>query len=196
MASRYVPLIRNQYYHIYNRAIAGNLLFRESKNYSFFLSKVEMYVLPEAEIHAYCLMPNHYHFILKLISDNISKAMQRLALSYAKSYNLVYGQEGHLFQGPYQRIHVSDLNYLLHLSRYIHLNPVKSQLVEKAENWEHSSYQEYIGARDSSFINTDTILDLCVERPDTNKDKKQQSYRNFVELWQFEYMEFKETKSF
>ena len=191
MASKNVPLIRNQYYHIYNRAVAGNLLFRESDNYSFFLSKVEKYILPEAEILSYCLMPNHYHFILKLISDNISIAMQRLALSYVKSYNLVYGQAGHLFQGTYQRIHVTDLNYLIHLSRYIHLNPVKAQLVLKAERWDHSSYQEYIGERDSSYINTETILDLCIDRSGANIDDKKQAYRKFVELWQFEYMEFK-----
>lgn len=191
MASKNVPLIRNQYYHVYNRAIAGNLLFRETDNYSFFLSKVERYILPEAEIHAFCLMPNHYHFILKLTSNNISTAMQRLALSYVKSYNLVYGQEGHLFQSPYQRIHITDLNYLFHLSRYIHLNPVKSQLVVKAENWSYSSYQEYIGMRHSDYVKTETILDLCIERPGASIDEKQQAYRIFVELWQFEYMEFK-----
>ena len=191
MASKNVPLHKNQFYHIYNRAIAGNLLFREDHNYPFFLSKVERYILPDAELLAYCLMPNHYHFILKLTTENISKAMQRLALSYVKSYNLVYRQKGHLFQGPFQRIHITDLNYLLHLSRYIHLNPVKAQLVQKAENWDHSSYKEYIGLRESEYINTGLIVDLSSNNPDDSLVKKRKDYQEFVELWEFEYMEFK-----
>jgi putative transposase len=191
MSSNRVPLIKTQHYHIYNRAITGNLLFRENLNYPYFLSKVEKYILPEADLIAYCLMPTHYHFILKLNSDNISTAMQRMALSYVKSYNLVYRQKGHLFQGPFQRIHVTDLNYLLHLSRYIHLNPVKAHLVQKAELWDYSSYQEYIGLREPDYINTEGILDLLTEKPRTSLNIKQQEYRKFVELWEFEYMEFK-----
>lgn len=191
MAYRNIPQIRNEYYHIYNRSIAGNLLFRESRNYLFFLSKVEKYILPKADLIAYCLMPNHYHFILKLTTDNISSAMQKLAISYAKSYNLVYGQSGHLFQGPYQRIHVQDLNYLLHLSRYIHLNPVKAQLVQNAAKWEYSSYQEYVGLRKSDYLNPGGILDLVCEKPGLNSNSKYQEYRKFIESWEFEYMEFK-----
>jgi REP element-mobilizing transposase RayT len=185
------PLIKNEYYHIYNRAIAGNLLFRENRNYLFFLSKIEKYILPDAELIAYCLMPNHYHFILKLNTDNISTAMQRMALSYVKSYNIVYQQSGHLFQSPYQRIHITNLNYLLHLSRYIHLNPVKAQIVQKAENWEYSSYLEYIGLRESEYINTEVILDLVNQIPGATNNIKQQEYKNYVEMWEFEYMEFK-----
>lgn len=191
MASRDVPQIRNEYYHIYNRAIAGNLLFREPGNYSFFLSKVEKYILPNADVIAYCLMPNHYHMILKLTSDNISTAMQKLAISYAKSYNQVYDQSGHLFQGPFQRIHAKDLNYLLHLSRYIHLNPVKAQLVNKAEQWEHSSYQEYIGLKELVLIQPATILELVTDTLGVRVKSKQLAYKNFVEMWEFEYMEFR-----
>jgi REP element-mobilizing transposase RayT len=191
MASKNVPLIKDQYYHIYNRAIARNLLFRDEHNYPFFLSKVESYILPKAEVHAYCLMPNHYHFILKLTSDEISTAMQRLAISYAKSYNLVYRQKGHLFQGPFQRILITDLNYLLHLSRYIHLNPVKAQLVRKPEEWEYSSYHEYIGLRSAGYIETEPILNLTSADLGDALDHKQYEYKKFVEIWEFDYMEFK-----
>ena len=191
MATKNVPLIKGQYYHIYNRAVSKNLLFREEHNSHFFLSKVERYILQEAELHAYCLMPNHYHFILKLTSEQISIAMQRTALSYAKSYNLVYRQKGHLFQGRFQRIHITDLNYLLHLSRYIHLNPVKAQLVQNAEDWEYSSYQEYIGIRSSEYIKTGSILNLSSNNPHDSLDSMQQEYKKFVELWEFDYMEFK-----
>lgn len=191
MATRSVPLIRNEYYHIYNRAIAGNLLFREPHNYPFFLSKIEKYVLPKADLIAYCLMPNHYHMILKLNTDNISTAMQRLAISYVKSYNLVYDQSGHLFQGPFQRIHVKDLNYLLHLSRYIHLNPVKAQLVKNPQDWDYSSYQEYIGLRKLELTQPKPLLDLVAYEVNGGKNIKQKAYKKYIELWEFEYMEFK-----
>ena len=118
--------------------------------------------------------------------------MQRMAISYVKSYNLVYRQEGHLFQGPFQRIHITDLNYLYHLSRYIHLNPVKADLVLLPENWEYSSYQEYLGLRESGFINTETILGLTNVKPGPDLGKKRAEYRKFVELWNFDYMEFKQ----
>ncbi len=114
-----------------------------------------------------------------------------MALSYVKSYNLVYQQKGHLFQGPYQRILISDMNYLLHLSRYIHLNPVKARLVQKAESWDYSSYQEYIGLRESDHINTRLILDLVSQNPEASKKTKQEEYQKFVEQWEFECMEFK-----
>lgn len=191
MGSRRVPLIRGQYYHIYNRAIAGNLLFREERNYIFFLSRIEMYILPSAELIAYCLMPNHYHFILKLITNNISDAMKRLALSYTKSYQVVYDQKGHLFQGPFRRSLISDLNYLVHLSRYIHLNPVKANLVQQAERWDHSSYQEYIGLRETDYLNPAPILSSFEDGPDTSISSMQTAYQRFVEQWEFEYMEFK-----
>lgn len=191
MAQRFVPQIKNEYYHIYNRAIAKNLLFPELRNYPFFLSKVGKYILPEADLIAFCLMPNHYHMILKLNTDNISTAMQRLAISYVKAYNLVYGQSGHLFQGPFQRIHIKDLNYLIHLSRYIHLNPVKAQLVQKPHHWDYSSYQEYVGLRELELVQPDLILDLVSDKPGVSLKCKQQAYKKFIEMWEFEYMEFK-----
>jgi REP element-mobilizing transposase RayT len=191
MTRRFVSQIRNEYYHIFNRAIAGNLLFRETRNYPFFLSKVEKYILPKADLIAYCLMPNHYHFILKLNTDNISTAMQRLAISYVKAYNLVYSQSGHLFQGPFQRIHVKDLNYLLHLSRYIHLNPVKAQLVQKPQDWAFSSYQEYIGLRELELSQPVKILDLVASEAGVGINKCQQAYKKYIEMWDFDYMNFK-----
>ena len=191
MVRKNVPLIQNECYHIYNRAIAGNLLFREERNYYFFLSKVDKYILPAAELLAFCLMPNHYHFILKLKSSDISNPLQRLAVSYVKSYNLVYNQHGHLFQGPFQRIHVIDSNYLIHLSRYIHLNPVKADLVEKAESWDFSSYQEYIGLRTPDIADPLPILNLISEGSLRSLQSKQKQYQEFVQEWAFDYMEFK-----
>ena len=136
-------------------------------------------------------MPNHYHLVLKLKTDNISTAMQKLALSYAKSYNLVYDQNGHLFQGPFQRVHVKDLNYLLHLSRYVHLNPVKAEIVNKAEDWNYSSYQEFIGLRDIELIQPEIVLDLVMVELGARMKTKQHVYKKYVEMWEFEYMDFR-----
>lgn len=90
-------------------------------------------------------MPNHYHFLVRLAAEfDYSKAMQHFGISYAKSINSWYGRAGHLFQGRFRAKHVTSAEYLLHLSRYIHLNPVLAKLAKRAEDWEYSSYREYL----------------------------------------------------
>gem|GEM_PF-976892 len=191
MPGKRVPLIPGQFYHIYNRAIAGNLLFREDRNYTYFLSRTAKYLPQAAGLLAYCLMPNHYHFILKIKNEEFSRAMQKLALSYVLAYNKVYDQNGHLFQGVFQRKQVNDLNYLLHLSRYIHLNPVKAKLAAHPEDWDFSSYQEYIGLRDPDIFDPLPILNIICDQPEASQTKKQVCYLNFIQEWDFDYMEFK-----
>jgi REP element-mobilizing transposase RayT len=191
MPRKKIPLILGQYYHIYNRAIAKNPLFREDRNYNFFLSRIEIYLQPAVKLLAYCLMPNHYHFILKLTTNNLSAAMHKLALSYANSYNRVYDQKGHLFQGPFQRKQINDLDYLVHLSRYVHLNPLKANLVQTAEDWQYSSYQSYLGFRKPVLVDPTIILDLFTDHPGSSLSERQSDYKKFVEQWNFEYMEFK-----
>ncbi len=186
MAREQPPRIANQYYHIYNRAIADHLLFKEDRNYVYFLSRTQKYLSNISDILSYCLMPNHYHLILKLKTNDLSCAMHKLALSYVVSFNRAYGQKGHLFQGTYQRKHITDLSYLLHLSRYIHLNPVKARLVKKAEQWDYSSYQDYVGMRNTDFINPKPILDLISDKSNIELTAKQQAYRIFVEERYFE----------
>ena len=122
-------LISGYYFHIYNRAVDGSQLFPEERNYTYFLSKIKKYLLVSSEIIAYCLMPNHYHFLIKVLQDGFSKSMHKLSLSYVVAFNKAYQRKGHLFQGSFQRIHIKDLNYLLHLSQYIHLNPLHANLV-------------------------------------------------------------------
>ncbi len=83
------------------------------------------------------------------------------------------------------------MNYLVHLSRYIHLNPVKANLVDKAEVWDFSSYQEYIGLRTADIANPIPILNLISKRSQDSLPAKQKQYQEFVQGWEFEYMEFK-----
>jgi len=133
MSKRTVPFIPGNYYHVYNKAVADNKLFIEEKNYHFFVSKIKKYLLESADILAYCLMPNHYHLIIQLKNTELPSPMQKLALSYSVTFNNIYQRTGHLFQGPYQIKHIGDSVYLLHLSRYVHLNPVTAKLVPRAE---------------------------------------------------------------
>jgi len=184
-------LIPNQHYHIYNRAIAGHLLFRDDHNYEYFLSRIHKYLLESSILRAYCLMPNHYHLIVEVTDDEFPGAMHKLALSYVVSFNRVYDHRGHLFQGTYQRKLITDLSYLLHLSRYVHLNPVKAKLAGKAELWDYSSYQEYIGMKSINFLDPFPILDLLSDNPHEDLPAKQKAYQKFVEQWDFNYMEFK-----
>ncbi len=96
-------------------------------------------------ILAYCIMPTHMHFQIKQNEDNgISEFMRRLQNSYARYFNLKYKRKGPLWSGKFKALLVKDDNQFLHLSRYIHLNPVTAYLVENAQDWKYSSYRNYI----------------------------------------------------
>ncbi|MGB2965299.1 MAG: transposase [Anaerolineales bacterium] len=191
MPIKRVHLIPDHYYHIYNKAVTDNLLFNEEKNYRFFISKIQEYLPDTAKVLAYCLMPNHYHLIVQIKNCDFPSSMRRLALSYVVAYNNFYDRKGHLFSGRYQRKHVEDLRYLLHLSRHIHLNPVKAKLVTKAEEWKYSSYREFIGLTRPVFVNQSIILELINDYQTSTLSNLQSDYKEFVEDWDFEYMSFK-----
>jgi putative transposase len=123
----------------------GNLLF-ERANYRFFLEKFWEYFPPsDSEVHAYCLLPNHYHLLIQLTRDfDFSIRMRYFTISYAKSLNSWGGRAGHVFQGRFKAKLVGSTEYLLHLSRYIHSNPVSARLVRVPQEWEFSSYRDYL----------------------------------------------------
>ncbi|BAY81098.1 hypothetical protein NIES267_05630 [Calothrix parasitica NIES-267] len=149
----------NHYYHIYNRGNNRQKIFFERDNYLYFLTKLREHLVEKGiEIIAYCLMPNHYHLLIFLNNDKLSESMQKLSLSYTKAINKRYERVGSLFQGRFQSILVDKDEYLLHLSRYIHLNPINANLVNKPEDWEYSSYREYISLRDGTLPNHNRIL--------------------------------------
>jgi hypothetical protein len=110
-------------------------------------------------------MPNHYHLIVKLQSNDFStKIMQPFTVSYTKSINKRLNRVGPLFQGPFQAILINEDSYLTYLTSYIHLNPVIAGLAENPEDWEYSSYQDFIGLRDTTLSKPDIILEQFTSR--------------------------------
>lgn len=148
MPRRHLAFQPEHYYHLYNRGNDRNLVFFERENYLHFLRLVRRHLIEETlEVLVYCLMPNHYHLLVQCRTNHVSEAMQRLSMAYTKAMNRRYNRVGALFQGQFQAIAVNSDEYLCHLARYIHLNPVKAGLVAHPKDWEFSSYLEYAGLR-------------------------------------------------
>ncbi|MCL5994820.1 MAG: transposase [Chloroflexi bacterium] len=172
MPYRSTPFCEGSYYHLYNRGNNREAIFFEQENYSYFLREIREYLCPHVDVVAYVLMPNHYHLLVYLKSNALSDAMHAFTVSYTKAVNKRHSRVGALFQGRFQAIIVDKDKYLTHLSRYIHLNPLKAGLVAKAENWEFSSYRDYLGMRNGTLPKPDPVL-AQFPSPD--------AYRQFVE---------------
>ena len=164
----------DEFYHVLNRGNEKQKIFIEEENYQFFLRRFRKYVTQgKQEVIAYCLMPNHFHLLLKETEDDcLKKSMQGLQTSYAKAFNKRFQRYGHLFQDTYQKIRIETDEQLLHLTRYIHMNPVKAGLVDNPQDWVYSSYREYIGLRKGTLPKPDIILSQFNNR---------EAYRTFVE---------------
>jgi putative transposase len=176
MPKRSIELRSGHYYHLYNRGNNRQPIFFDRENYLYFLRQIGEYLINDAiDVVAYCLMPNHYHLLVCLKTDNLAKYIQPFTLSYTKAINKCYGRVGSLFQGRFQAIEVERDEYLLHLSRYIHLNPVRAKLVRIPEEWEFSSYQEYIGCRSGKLPKPNIVL---------SQFSSADAYRLFVESYQ------------
>ena len=172
MPYRRDPLQAGQYYHLYSRGNNRQRIFLEPENYLFFLRQLRKYLVPQIlHIVAYCLMPNHYHLLVHLSSDELSTMMKRFLLSYANAINKRYGRSGALFEGRFRTACVEEDRYLLHLSRYIHLNPVLAGIVQRPEDWEFSSYREYVGLRGGTLPAPEIVL---------SQFSSQVAYRQFV----------------
>lgn len=169
MPYRKVQFAQGQFYHIYNRGVAQQPIFQEKENYLFLLRRVKKYASAfDITVVAYCLMPNHYHFLLHQ-DDQIpaGRLPQRVFNSYTKAFNKRYDRTGTLFEGPLKAIHVDQDHYLLHLCRYIHANPVKHGLVSDLEQWPYSNYLEWIAARDGKEV-----------APEIKEDNNETRYQN------------------
>jgi len=147
-------LIQDQFYHICNRTNNEEALFRGDENYIYFLQKYRYYLDEYFETIAYCLMPTHFHILVRMKSAEITKtktALATLLSSYTKAYNKRYNRHGSLFQPRTKAINITDEKHLITLLIYIHQNPIRTGLVNKAEEWKYSSYQDYIEIRKGSL---------------------------------------------
>jgi REP element-mobilizing transposase RayT len=156
-------IISGEYYHVYNRAVGNELLFHTDNDYLKWIDCIKKYILPLSEIHAYCLLPNHYHLLLKIhdTCDGIlfSKNMADAANSYAKWFNLIHKRKGSLFMRPFKRIQVTDNNYLLWCLWYIHRNPMHHHYTKNWDEWKYSSYSAYLSGK-PSLITTSFMIDV------------------------------------
>ncbi len=150
---------KGQYYHIYNRGAGKSKIFLVEENYHYLIQLIEKNCEKYGMgIICYCLMPNHYHFLLRQLTDiPISKFINVLFNGYVQALNRQQNRTGTLFEGRFKHILIDEWKYLIHLCRYIHRNPVKAGLVKSPEEWEHSNYRDWIGRRngilkDNEFI--------------------------------------------
>jgi putative transposase len=194
MPYRIIPFINGEIYHIYNRGVAKLPIFSEKRDYRRLLDTLHYYkhqdpkpqfsqikrfkdfeieVNPKiVEILCYCLMPNHYHILIRQLENNgIPEFISKITNSYTKFFNIKYERVGPLLQGQFKAVRIEATEQLMHVSRYIHLNPTTSFLVKDLENYEWSSYLNYIGLKEDNVCEKDFISSLF---------KSPEEYKQFV----------------
>ncbi len=173
-------------YHIYNRS--NETVFFDRENYLYFLRKVNLLLKPYCEILAWCIMPNHFHFLIqattqseKLIEEThrdktqvLSKNLGIMLSSYTRAINNIYNRKGKLWSHNTEAkkiggdnlslskdyIAMINDNYALACFMYIHQNPVMAGLVENMEDWEFSSYPDFLGVRNGKLVNKDLAFEI------------------------------------
>ena len=144
-----IPLENGKYYHIYNRGINSDILFKENDNYNYFLKLYETHIDPIVETFAWCLMKNHFHFLIRIkeieeITAEIkilpSQSFSNLFNAYTKAFNKKYNRHGALFERPFRRKWVNYDSYFQNLIVYIHNNPVHHNICDNPLEYAWSSY--------------------------------------------------------
>ena len=185
--------LENGYYHLYNRGVEKRDIFLEHKDYLYFLHILKSSLSPvpnkdqilvskrtwtqknyfgKIDLLAYCLISNHFHFLVRQTTPTIiSEFTKSLCTRYGMYFNKKYERIGPLFQGAFKAVDIDNENYLLWVCRYIHRNP------DSFKNYPYSSYEEYLGNRNTSWINTKIILDFF----SNNELRKKQNFIEFTE---------------
>jgi len=199
-----MKLKSGEIYHVYNRGNNRQRLFYDRDNYYYFLSKMRQYLLPNCDLLSYCLMPNHFHFLLhanhkttrlcrnKIIlpdepripameMSRFSKGIQLLLSSYAKGINKKYTRSGSLFRQNTKSKQTSSESFLedysLQCFMYIHKNPVTAGLVQYPDEWEFSSVREYMGLK-----NVNSLCNVEMARKLLSLDINDIQYLNRLEV--------------
>ena len=166
--------IEDYIYHVFNRS--NETLFITRDNYIFFINKVTKHILPYCDMLAWCLLPNHFHFLLvvnsrgaKSINEKhrsetqfLSKNIGILLSSYTQAINKQENRKGSLFAHSTvaKQLNLSDNRYPEICFAYIHQNPCESGLVEDPENWEYSSYRDFLGERQENIVNIELAEEM------------------------------------
>jgi REP element-mobilizing transposase RayT len=170
------------FYHVTCRGNERKNIFADDRDRSMFLEKLKTSVgIYEARIHAYALMSNHFHMIVETPKGNLSEFMRHFNISYTGAYNRRHNRVGHLYQGRFKAILIDADSYLLELSRYVHLNPVRlasykgredREKIKDVERYQWSSLGGYVGSSAKHFwVTYDTLLGYVGGRrnqPDPN----------------------------
>jgi putative transposase len=165
------------FYHVTSRGNEGRKVYFSKSDYDKFADYLKRgkekyrYLL-----HGYVLMTNHYHLLIETPLPNLNRVMHYLNSSYTNYINLKRNHRGHLFQGRYQAILVDRESYLLELSRYLHLNPVRAKIVERPEDYPYSSYRAYMGRGKDDIVDRGMILGMMAK----DSRKAIRLYRDFV----------------
>jgi len=188
------------FYHIFNKSIANFGIFSKSKNSLKFIDTLDYYndlktkislsvylrenslntnlLIPKdssiAKIISYCIMPDHYHLLLKIIHANkFSKYINNVESSFSRYFNIKTNRKGPLWQSRFKSVIIESNEHLLHVSRYIHLNPTTNYLVDDPEDWNLSSYKDFIG--DEKYLKEyvrEISIDSCLDYKKFVEDNK------------------------
>jgi len=147
-------------YHVMSRGVARMRTFMDDDDRRSFLEILAKLVEADAvEVHAFCLMPNHYHILLRTPHGELGRWMRHVNGDYVRRFNVRHQRVGHLWQGRYKAILVQHGEYLQECSRYIHLNPNRAKITRPAERYRWSSYRSYVGGRAVvPWVKTDLVL--------------------------------------
>lgn len=182
MPSRVTPFVSGSFYHIFNRGVNKQDIFSIERDYQRFLETLFYYQFtgpkprfsthkrfknkdfsnnPKiVEVICCCLMPNHFHLLIKQIRDNgILEFMSKVLNSYTKYFNTKHRRSGRLMGGEFKSVCIENEQQLLHVSRYIHLNPYVSDLAKDLKLFPYSSYLTFIGTERNPLYNTEPILE-------------------------------------
>ncbi len=166
----------DKYYHVFNRAVGDDKLFRSEENYRYFKEKISKYILPIADCWAYALLPNHFHFLLKIKEEKTLKHQAAILQStkenhhefilqqfsnfqnaYAKAFNKMFQRKGSLFIERINRIELSKDDDLAATIFYIHKNPVHHFVASSLQDWVHCSYKDYLNGNKSILDSKSTL---------------------------------------
>ena len=168
-----MKFIEDHYYHIYNQGNNKSRIFFKEENYYYFTDKLKKFILPHADMLAHCLMPNHFHLLIRLNDltiegRNFNEQIGILLRTYTRAINVQEKRTGSLFRNGtkskalffWDDLNCSEDNYLKTCFEYIHQNPVKAGLVFKEEDWKYSSANIYKKKLKSNWINTELAKEI------------------------------------